>query len=132
MLTIRPTTEERTTMTTRARASQATGIEVGASSGPEGQRADRRARSVPVGRMPLAAGASMNPAAVLALPNRIDSMPTKVTGLGPAAAPGAGSYGSQNPIRFGQTDSTVPSTRVIGETITAGFRRRRTAGSISS
>ena len=54
-------------MTTRARASHATGIEVGASSGPEGQRADRRARSVPVGRMPLAAGASMNPAAVLAL-----------------------------------------------------------------
>ncbi|HWJ52131.1 MAG TPA: DUF4157 domain-containing protein, partial [Propionibacteriaceae bacterium] len=54
------------------------------------------------------------------VPNRIDSMPTKVTGLGPAAAPTAGNYGSQNPIRFGQTDNTVPSTRVIGETITAG------------
>ena len=54
------------------------------------------------------------------VPNRIDSMPTRVTGLGPAAAPPAGVYGSSNPIRFGQTDNTVPSTRVIGETITAG------------
>lgn len=52
--------------------------------------------------------------------SRIDSMPTKVTRLGPAAAAPAGRYGSVNPVRFGQTDSAVPSTRVIGETITAG------------
>ena len=54
------------------------------------------------------------------LPMRIDSMPTKVTRIGPAGPPPAGIYGSLNPIQFGQTDSTVPSTRVIGETITAG------------
>ncbi len=54
------------------------------------------------------------------LPMRIDSMPTKVTRIGPAGAPPAGVYGSINPIRFGATDNAVPSTRVIGETITAG------------
>lgn len=56
----------------------------------------------------------------LANPTRIDSMPTKVTGFGAPAAPPGGVYGSINPIRFGQTDNAVPSTRVIGETITAG------------
>jgi hypothetical protein len=56
----------------------------------------------------------------LANPTRIDSMPTKVTGFGAPAAPPAGVYGSINPIRFGQTDNAAPSTRVIGETITAG------------
>lgn len=56
----------------------------------------------------------------LANPTRIDAMPTKVTGFGAPAAPPAGVYGSINPIRFGQTDNAAPSTRVIGETITAG------------
>ncbi|MEP6559992.1 MAG: DUF4157 domain-containing protein [Nakamurella sp.] len=54
------------------------------------------------------------------VPMRIDSMPTKVTRIGPAAASPAGIYGSVNPIQFGATDATVPSTRIIGETITAG------------
>ena len=80
-------------MTTRARASQATGIEVGASSGPEGQRADRRARSVPVGRMPLAAGASMNPAAVLAL-QRLGGNRAVTSMLAGQAAPEESAAGS--------------------------------------
>ncbi len=53
-------------------------------------------------------------------PTRIDSMPTRVAGFGAPAAPPAGVYGSINPIRFAQSDNAVPSTRVIGETITAG------------
>ncbi|MGR0221057.1 eCIS core domain-containing protein [Agromyces sp. ZXT2-6] len=54
-------------------------------------------------------------------PLRIDSVPTRVTGLGPAGPTGNPAvYGSINPIRFGQSDNAVPSTRVIGETITAG------------